>query len=352
MSGRIVALAFVALAAAALPVSAHGNLVVNELETLAIRDFEGQEDSFAWEGFEIWDVYVGEAYSQADASDGVYFKVNLAGDGTTRPTGGQVWTVTFTFSVGGQAFEREVAHDGTGVTTDFEALEWQVADGNVFQVRAWVPVADWVGQNVTDIVLVSAVDGEARDTAPGGIHTPGTGTEAPVEGPATPIFPPLGEGRIVDAVPLTGPGKFLNVTVVPLGDGAFDLHITNPLKEQGQHVMLGPTSAAGWSVSPGEWSASLEAGQATVLHVELMPTVADGSLVEPMRLDVLSDIGGRQSYFAFIDAGEVALVQDAAAAQAAPFGEAEQESPGLAFAPLAVALAMALGLRGSTTRRR
>lgn len=353
MAGRTVLFLIAAfgIVAAAPVASAHGDLAVNELETLAIRDFEGQEDSFAWEGFEIWDVYVGEGYSQANDSDGVYFKVNLAGDGTTRPTGGQVWTVTFRFTIGGEAFERTFSHDGAEVTTDFEELEWQIADGNVFQVRAWVPVPDWVGQSVTDIVLVSSVDGEPRDTAPGGIHAPGTGTEIPVEGPATPIFPPLGEGRIVDAVPLTGPGKFLNVSIATLPDGAFEFTVTNPLQEQGQHVMLGPLTTTAWSVTPSDWNANVEAGKTTTFRATIAPTSADGSQVEPLGLDLLTDIGGRQTYFAFIDAGQVTLTEDESAAHSGAFGEAEQEAPALPVLALVGALALALGLRSAGGRR-
>ncbi|HET6399710.1 MAG TPA: hypothetical protein VFH47_09180, partial [Candidatus Thermoplasmatota archaeon] len=200
-------------------VSAHGDLAIHEFDTLAIRDFEGQEDSFAWEGFEIWDVYVGDGYSAAHDANGVYFKVNFAGDGTERPTGGVAWTINFRFKVGEEAFERELSHDGTTVTSDFESLEWTIADGNVLQVKAWVPVPEWSGKAVTDLVIVSSVDGEPRDTAPGGVHAPGTGTEIPVEGPGTPVFPPLGEGRIVDEVPLTGPPKYLNVSIAPQGAG-------------------------------------------------------------------------------------------------------------------------------------
>lgn len=337
--------------AVAPAVSAHGDLALNELETLAIRDFEGQEDSFVWEGWEIWDVYVGEGYSQALDSDGVYFKVNFAGDGTSRPTGGQVWTIAFRFNVGAQAFERVISHDGTDVTTDFEELEWQVADGNVFQVRAWVPVPDWLGQSLTDIVIVSSVDGEPRDTAPGGIHSPGTGTEVPVEGPATPIFPPLGEGRIVESVPLTGPGKFIKVSIADLGDGTFEFTVTNPLKEQGQHVMFQSASTSGWTVGPADWNSNLEAGKSVTLRAEIKPITADGSLVEPVRLDLLTDIGGRQSFYAFIDAGQVTLVEDPAAASPGTFGEAkEANAPPLAL--LLVALAVALVLRSGQGRRR
>lgn len=342
------ALALLALAALAPAASAHGDLTVNELETIAIRDFEGQEDSFAWEGWEIWDVYVGEGYSPAFASDGVYFKVNFAGDGASRPTMGQVWTVTFTFKVASQAFERQISQDGSGVvTTDFEELEWQVADGNVFQVRAWVPVADWAGKSVTDLVVVTAVDGEPRDTAPGGIHAPGTGTEIPVEGPATPIFPPLGEGRIVESVPLTGPGKFLNVSLTPLPDGTFEFTITNPLKEQGQHVLLYPDAAAAWSVTPADWNSNLEAGKTATLRATLAPSAAQGATVEPLRLDLVTDIGGRQSYYAYVDAGQVAVVDDPAVAQAGASAEPAKEAPAVPLAGLLAVLALAAGFRSA-----
>lgn len=344
-------LVVVALAAVAPVAQAHGALAVNELETYAISDFEGQEDSFPWEGWEIWDVYVGDGYSQAHDSDGVYFKVNLAGDGTARPTSSQVWTVAFTFNVGDEAFARQITHDGTDVTTDFEELEWQIADGNVFQVRAWAPVADWVGQSVTDIVLVSSVDGEPRDTAPGGIHVPGAGTEVPVEAPPTAMYPAMGEGRLVEAVPLTGPGKFLDVAVVPLGNGTFDLTVTNPLAEQGQHAILRVPAVPGWTLTPSEWNANLDAGQSATLRIAMAPTTANGSMVAPAAFDILSDIGGRDTYYAFIDAQQVALTDDAALAQPATFGEPAQESPSLSLAALALALVVALGARSVGHRR-
>ena len=325
--------------------SAHGALAVNELETYAISDFEGQEDSFAWEGWEIWDVYVGEGYSEAHSSDGVYFKVNLAGDGTSRPSGGQTWTVTFTFTIADQAFQRQIAHDGVDVTTDFEELEWQIADGNVFQVRAWVPVAAWEGQSVTDLVLVSTVDGEPRDTAPGGIHLPGTGTEVPVEAPPTQVFPAMGEGRLVETIPLTGPAKFIDVSIQSLGNGTFDLTVTNPLQEQGQHVLFHPTVAAGWTVAPAEWNSNLEAGQTVTLRADVRPTTADGSMVEPVRFDLLTDIGGRQTFQAYVEAGEILVTDDAAAAQAAAYGEVPKEAPAAPVSVLLIAFALAIGLR-------
>lgn len=349
MARRAAFLSILLLASLAPASTAHGDLTTNELETLAIRDFEGQEDSFVWEGFEIWDVYVGEGYSQALDSDGVYFKVNFAGDGTARPTESQVWTLTFTFNVGEEAFTREIVHDGAAVTTTFEEFESQIADGNVFQVRAWVPVPDWAGQSVTDIVIVSAVDGDPRDTAPGGIHVPGTGTEVPVEAPSTVIFPPLGEGRIVEAVPLTGPGKFLNVSIANVGEGVFEFTVTNPLKEQGQHAMFHVGSSEGWSVKPADWNSNLEAGKSATLRLEAAPS-ANGSVVEPLRVDLLTDIGGRQSYFAYVDAGSITLTPDAAAAKAGTFGEAQQEAPALSLAPLVLALAVALAFRSRTGR--
>ena len=348
---RAARLLLLVLVAAAPAASAHGALAVNELETYAISDFEGQEDSFAWEGWEIWDVYVGEGYSQAFDSDGVYFKINLAGDGTSRPTMGQVWAVTFNFNVGGEGFARIIEHDGTDVTTDFEELEWQIADGNVFQARAWVPVPEWAGQSVTDIVLVSSVDGESRDTAPGGIHVPGTEAEIPVEAPPTAVFPAMGEGRLVESIPLTGPAKYLNVSIAPLGNGTFEFSVTNPLKEQGQHAMLSAASTMGWSVTPADWNSNLEAGQSATLRAEIKPNTADGSMVEPVRFDILTDIGGRQTYYAYVDAGQVTLVEDPAAASAGPFGETAKEAPAVPVSLALVALALAISARSKSGGR-
>lgn len=339
-------MAFPLVAASA---SAHGSLAINELETYAISDFEGQEDSFVWEGFEIWDVYVGDGYSDLHGSDGVYFKVNFAGDGTQRPTMGAAWGIAFTFKVGDESYARDLVHDGTDITTTFEDLEWLIADGNVLQVRAWVPVPDWQGRAVTDIVLVSSVDGEPRDTAPGGIHAPGTGTEVPVEGPATPIFPAVGEGRLVDEVKLTGPGKYLDVTVLPQGNGVFEFKIQNPLKEQGQHVLLRqPSSNSSWGVDASTYAASLDGGASTSFTVTLTPPAS--GLVEPIPLDFYTDIGGRQTYYAFLDAQGVAVVRDSAAASASTLDGAAKDAAG----PGALTLvgALAIGLLSVGSRRR
>ncbi len=350
MRSGIAALALVACASFAPTASAHGDLAVNEFETLAIRDFEGQEDSFAWEGFEIWDVYVGDGYSQAYDADGAYFKVNFAGDGTQRPTGSAAWTINFQFKIGEEAFERELSHDGATVTSDFENLEWTIADGNVLQVKAWVPVPEWGGQAVKDIVIVSSVDGDPRDTAPGGIHLPATGTEVPVEGPGTPVFPPLGEGRIVDEVKLTGPAKYLNVSIAPQGAGIFDITVQNPLKEQGQHVFLrGLPDGAAWTLNASASATNLAGGASTMFHVTLAPTATNG-IVEPLTVELYTDIGGRQTYYAYLDEGEVMLVSDAAAARAATI-EAPKEAPGLGLLAVLASVGVALYVSRAGVRR-
>ena len=335
-----------ALTFLATPAAAHGALAVNELETYAISDFEGQEDSFPWEGFEIWDVYVGDGYDAVQDANGVYFKVNLAGDGTKRPTESAAWTVNISFKVGDQTVEREVVHDGAAVTTTFEALEWTIADGNVFQIRAWTPVPDWQGKAVSDIVIVSSVDGEPRDTAPGGIHTPGTGTEVPVEAPSTVVFPPMGEGRIVEQVELTGPAKFIDVTVTPLGNGVFNFTVKNPLKEQGQHVHMREPTLGSWALNSPLPSVNLEGGASASFQVAMNASSTPG-VVEPLVLDLYTDIGGRHQYYAYLDQGEVKLVDDQALATAATI-EPAKEAPGTGL----VATVMLLGVALAAIRRK
>lgn len=327
------------LASLAPATSAHGSLAVHELETLVISDFEGGEESYPWEGFEIWDVYVGEAYNDSLDMHGVYIKANFAGDGTLRPTGGSVWSVVYTFRVGEEEFEREFAHDGSAITTTFEGFESQVADGNVLQVKGWVPVPEWEGKAVTDIVLVSLVDGSPRDTAPGGIHDPVTGAEIPVKAPATPVFPEVGQGRIVDEVPLQGASGYLDLAFEAKGEGRFTLTVTNPLAEQGQHVMLDAANVPGWTLVTDSPPLSLDGGKTGTFDIQL---VADGAGVAPFRLDVLTDIGGLRSVYASLTPDGVALVEDPALASNGVVAEAPLDVPVPAWAAFAgVALAAA-----------
>ena len=320
-------------------VSAHGALTINEFDTYAISDFEAHEDSFAWEGFEIWDVYAGDGYDQAHAAHGVYFKANFAGDGTVRPAGGQTWEVRFDFSVGGQDLTRSIMHDGAKVTTDFEALEWQIADGNVLQVHAWTPVPAWQGLDISNLVVRSYVDGDIRDTAPGGIHLPGTGTEVPVHVPATPIFPEMGEGRIVERVALTGAAKFLNVSMARHGEGLFQFTITNALAQQGQHFMFHAAPTSGWTLEGKPAPVSIDGGESMTFQLRLH---ADRNhSIEPLRLELMTDIGGMQSYFAFVGEAGVEIVDDAALAVPAGVEEPAVATPAWTPALLGVSLAMA-----------
>lgn len=329
----------------AMPAAAHGDLTIHELETLAIRDFEGQEDSFPWEGFEIWDVYVGDGYNFLQDSDGAYFKVNFAGDGTQRPLESAAWTIDISFKVGDETFERTITHDGADVTTTFEALEWAIADGNVFQIKAWTPVPDWQGKAVRDIVIVSSVDGEPRDTAPGGIHDPVTGMEIPVEAPSTVVFPPMGEGRVVEQVELTGPAKYIDVTVTPKGNGVFDFAIKNPLAEQGQHVHFREAASSAWTMAVAYAAGTELAGGAATTYTVTLQAAANGT-VEPLVLDLYTDIGGRQLHYAYLDAGEVKVTTDPVLARASRVEPAkEAPTPGLLASLLVVGLALALARR-------
>ncbi len=310
--------------------SAHGALEINEFDTYAISDFEGHEESFAWEGWEIWDVYAGDG-ALLDGH-GVYFKVNVAGDGTLRPTGGQVWDLSFSYTVGNESYVRTIAHDGNEVTTDFDQLDWQVADGNVFQVHAWAAVPAWQNMSIADLVVVSSVDGSPRDSAPGGIHDPATGEEVPVSAPASGVFPPMGEGRLVETVALTGSAKWLDVNVSATGTGAtFD--VTNPLAAQGQHFMV--VVGDGWNVTGVPAAASLDGGSSTSFTLALTPPEG---VVEPLRIDLLTDIGGKQSYFAIMTDDGMRIVQEPAPAYT-PAPTADTPGFPLVLALLALVLA-------------
>lgn len=338
MRAAIALLLGLGLLALAPQATAHGALTLNEFDTYAISDFEGQEDSFPWEGWEIWDIYTGDGYSTDLGSHAVYLKGNFAGDGTLRPSGGEVWELRFRFNVGNASFERSIAHDGTDVSTDFERLDWQIADGNVFQVHAWVPVASWEDQAVTDLVVTSLVDGALRDTAPGGIHDPATGAEVPVEAPATPVFPPLGEGRIVDAVPLTGPQKFLDVALAPGGDGAFTFTVQNPLPAQGQHFMFQADDRPDWNLDGAPAAVSLNGSDELAFTLRLAP--GGNETIEPLPVHLLTDIGGKRTYYAYLADDGVALTEDPALAVAAVGPADTQDAPAVPVLVSLVALAL------------
>ncbi len=330
-------IALLAMSALMVPsVTAHGALELNEFDTYAISDFEGQEDSFPWEGFEIWDIYAGDGYLAAEDSHGVYFKGNFAGDGTLRPSGSQEWTLRFNFDVAGESFERTIVHDGVDVTSDFEMLEWQIADGNVFQVNAWVPVNESEGAAIENLFVLSSVDGDPRDIAPGGIYSPETGEEVPVAAPESGVFPAMGEGRIVETVPLTGSEKFLDVALEQEGT-AFTFTVTNPLLDQGQHFSARAV-ASNWTVAGIPAPTSIDGGGSTEFTLTLVAP-ADG-LVEPLQVDLLSDIGGRESWFIYVDETGVRAVDNAD--QATPYTMvAEQEAPGFPVLLLLAALFLA-----------
>jgi hypothetical protein len=318
-------LAAVALMLFVPAVSAHGALALNEFDTYAISDFEGQEDSFPWEGFEIWDIYVGDGYSMVDDSPAVYFKGNFAGDGTLRPTGSSAWTLQFNFDVGNLSYERWISHNGAAVTTNFEELETQLADGNVFQVHAWVPIPAWEGQEVSNLVVLSSVDDNPRDIAPGGFFDPATGQEIPFAAPPTPVFPAMGEGRIVETVPLTGAAKFLAVEVVKEGNN-FGFTVTNALAAQGQHLMLRIAEDKNWSVAGNPGAESIEGGSEFSFDLDI--TYVEG-VIEPLRIDLTTDIGGLQSWYAYADESGVHVVDDVAMASTYNAEAQSKDTPAL-----------------------
>lgn len=79
-------------------------------------------------------------------------------------------------------------------------------------------------------------------------------------------------------------------------------------------------------------------------------TPPTSGVVEPFPLEVYTDIGGQQSYFAFLDAQGVAMVSDSAAASASTLDGAAKDASGLGI--LALVGALAVGLVSVGSRRR
>ena len=92
--------------------------------------------------------------------------------------------------------------------------------------------------------------------------------------------------------------------------------------------MLRTPDEGNWTVSGRPNPESLGGGASTSFTLDLTP--ANG-VVAPLRLDFTTDIGGRQSWFAYANAQGVQLTQDEAmAVMYEADALVDEESPGIA----------------------
>lgn len=268
--------------ATSLPVaSAHGLVNAGELETLVVQDEASDVVTDAELGFDLVQLYVGEAHLPG-RGDGLYVHTILYGGAGERPLLDGPLAVRFEFFFGDKSFARMLeTTDGQKFTGDFDQLTVVPGDGEVEVQRAFVtyPKGLGPGSTLTSLRAISMVNGEPRDVAPGGVFLPGARTE--VE---------MGDSsQVVESYTLKGPVGYLGlVEVVPMIDSPGEFLVTawTGLKDDSQHIMLTAQPANGWTAVVDGTGGETTPGGYQIFTVRLTP--GEGAYT----FDVLTDIGG------------------------------------------------------------
>ncbi|HUR62724.1 MAG TPA: hypothetical protein VM286_10240 [Candidatus Thermoplasmatota archaeon] len=278
------------------PVGAHGTFEASELEVHVLND-EGSDAIEPYGGYDINELFVGFAHDPAigrgAAGDGFYFRLEAYGlmdKGAHVP--GQPWSLQVTAGTPNGPLTRTISTtDGTTFTSDFDALlaEVEPAERSTHFQRAFVSFAKAglaPGQPLGPFKVESRAGTDLRDVAPGGIPVPGTNGAATYPDPAA--IP--GKGLLVETVPLQGPERYVQVSLQGRPDHAFNVTVRSALHKGGQHVFVQADGADGWTYTlDGTTTKALEANGTLTFALHAVPANATG----PLRLDILTDIGGR-----------------------------------------------------------
>ena len=318
-------LSFLALAPAA---EAHGLVNAGELETLIVEDEASDVVTGLDLGFDLVQLYVGEAHVPG-VGDGFYVHTILYGGAGDRPALDGPMGVRFEFGFGEQGFARLLeSEDGQTFTSDFDALTVIPGDGEVEVQRAFVayPKGFGPGSVLTSLRAISLVNDEPRDVAPGGVFLPGARTEVEMGDSA----------QVVESYTLKGPVGYLSqVEVIAMTDGGGEFLVTawTGLKTGSQHIMMTAEPSNGWTAHVEGPGGETTPGENQIFSVHLTP--GEG----PYTFDLYTDIGGHVQLTAEQTEEGVRLATPESAAVQPAAGERESPAPAwLALGALALVL--------------
>lgn len=252
--------------------AAHGALEAAELEVELLAD-ETTDAIYLTGGYDIAQVFLGEAHiptlGEGPAGDGVYFRGTLAG----APAADGPSSIVFSFDAPDGRVTRTITVAGTEATSDFDSLATEVGSDEIIIERAFVTYASagvLPGVALSGFRVETFSGSRQVDVAPGGLY-------------AGPLAAPAGESVVVTAeVVLTGAGRYLDV--VPTLDGdILTLQTRSLLKSGSQHLEIRVPSAGAIELLTPPSASVGPAGEAE-FRVRLLA---------PTRLDVTSDVGGR-----------------------------------------------------------
>lgn len=324
----LVLVAVSALAALVPPAQAHGLVNAGELETLLVQDEASDVVTGLGLGYDLVQLYVGEAHMPG-LGDGFYVHTVLYGGTGDRPAVDGTMEVRFDFEFDDGTFTRTLSTtDGQTFTSDFDQLTVVPGDGEVEVQRAFVayPKGFGPGSVLTSLRAISMVNGEPRDVAPGGVFLPGARTEVA-----------MGDSsQVVQSYTLKGPVGYLRqVEVVPMLDSPGDFLVTawTGLKSGSQHIVIAAEPANGWTATIDGAGGDTPPDGAQYFGVHLEP--GEG----PYMFDLYTDIGGHVKLTAEqTEEGLRLAAPESAAVQPAPAVKGSPSPLWLALAGLALAL--------------
>lgn len=312
-------LAALALLALAPLAAGHGAPVVLDVETHLIAD-EASDLSYLWDGFDITNVYVREAFVKSNGQDGLVFRIfasgvpMIASEHTLQIESDRTGVIDL------------VSSDGQTWTSSHEILESSITTDETTQavnvnLQVFVPMQ--LNGSLGPVTARAFADDQMIDEAPGPLYLLGLPVEAAGSG-----------SRLVESLELDGPDGYTD-SKISYADGLLRVEVENKITVTGQHIFVLS------DVQPTTTSYTLDGAKTDGFAADAAPGAdpifelgVDAD--EPFLVRVQSDLGGEERYWVAPD-GRV---------QATPFeaGDAGQalaeESPSIPLALLLVGLVL------------
>ncbi len=331
-------LALLALGFIVLPVQGHASPTPLDNEIHILTD--ETSDGFAYyDGFDIQDIFIREAYVRDLDQTGVVLRAIIYGGFGAAPVANQMRLEFQLTSPGGEQQFTIATSDGLNWTGDATVLEvgmepTETGIGTQGSVQVFVPYSQ-IGvapeDNLSAFRVVSYADSDPRDVTPGGYYLPGTGQELPGDGAA-----------MRDSYTISGPTGYTQ-TAVSREQARYRIDVTNLISVVGQHIAVETVASAGWDVTvEGEPAVAVEPG----IHPRFILEANSAPDASPLVLAVTSELGGRE-LLTIAPSGELLANTTTTAPPPTPTGEPEKDAPSI---PAVLLLGALLGL--ACVRRR
>lgn len=307
------------------------------------------EDAFYWyDGYDLYNLFIREAYMQTLDESGLVFRFALYGGFAPAGVAEEMAIDIGATSAEGAQLLTLATNDDAEWDGDMEVLVANVSEdelpytGVTAKMQVFASYEDLgvaPGGSLENIWMESRADEDVRDRAPGGVFVPHSQGEGEV---------PTESQRLVDSLELAGPHGYVDTSITPAGDG-LNVTVENTLSN-GQHVQLRLDAPEGWNASLPETAQVSLGGEETTSF--LVEAEADERARQPLRVNVVTDLGGFDTTYVGVDGTDLVTDIDPNAVDVEPEQETTNESPGAASLAAIVALAGSSVLAGTRRDRR